>query len=131
MNSAIELHDSKVSSVKRDGQNVCIALEPAYLHRSGGRPGIDPGEGYLQSADLVFSGVESLEEEGQCTGTLSDGSVAAERQEFANGLPLPFNLVGAISAKFNFVSGGILVVRATGVSCILSGTARYVEAYEG
>lgn len=131
MNSAIELHDSEVSSVKRDGPTVRIAFEPAYVHRSVGRPGIDAGEGYLQAADLVLAGVASLEEEGQCIGTLSDGSIAVGRQEFANVLPLPLDFTGAVSATFVFASGGVLAIRATGVTCVLSGSARYVEAYEG
>jgi hypothetical protein len=131
MNSAIELHDSKVSSVKRDGSVVCIALEQAYIHRSSGRPGIDAGEGYVQAVDLVLSGVATLEEEGKCLGTISDGSITVGEQEFANVLPLPFGLNGRVSAKFAFVSGGVLAISATEVACVLMGVARYVEAYEG
>jgi hypothetical protein len=131
MNSAIELHDSEVTSVARDGQVVRVALEPAYVHRSTGRPGIDAGEGYLQAADLFFSGATGFEEEGICRGTVSDGYVSAGEREFANVVPLPFLFRGEISATFHFVSGGVLRIRASEVSCVLRGAARFVEAYEG
>jgi hypothetical protein len=106
-------------------------FEPAYIHRSNGRPGFDAGEGFAQAAELLFPGADSLEEEGVCVGAISDGSISAEGLEFANLIPLPFELSGIVRATFTFVSGGVLKVRAAGVSCVLSGSARYVEAYEG
>jgi len=131
MNSAIELHDSEVTAVVRDGQSVRVEFGPAYVHRSTGRPGMDAGEGYLQAADLVFSGAASLDEEGTCRGTVSDGSVSVGEREFANVVPLPLVLVGEVSAALHFVSGGVLRIRAGEVSCVLRGSARYVEPYEG
>jgi len=131
MNSAIELHDSEVTAVVRDGEAVRVEFGPAYVHRSTGRPGMDSGEGYLQAADLVFSGVATLDEEGTCRGTVSDGSISVGDRELANVLPLPLVLVGKVSAVLHFASGGVLRIHAGEVSCVLRGAARYVEPYEG
>lgn len=130
MNEALEFHDSKVASVVRESGVMRMSLEPAYVHRSSGRPGIDAGKGYVQSAEIAFSDAR-VEQEGACIGSLSSGSISCDDQVFDNVLPMPFSVAGAVQAKFEFASGGVLQVWALACACWSKGEARYVEAYEG
>jgi hypothetical protein len=62
VNSIVEIHDSELAGTTLIGRDLALRLEPAYVHRSAGRPGIDRGSGWLQDIDLVISeaNVESL-----------------------------------------------------------------------
>lgn len=131
MNSAIELHDSDIRELRRSGSELRVVFDPAYVHRSSGRPGTDPGEGFLQAGELVFVGGRATERGGACLGTLSDGFVAGRELKHSNVMPLPLALDGPVSAEFTFVSGAVLTVTGTSVCWIATGEARCLEAYEG
>ena len=131
MNSAIEFHDSDICAVRLSGSELRLVFNPAYVHRSAGRPGIDPGQGYLQPVEMVFSDAQSSEHGGECIGTISSGFVATELVEYANVIPLPIALSGQVSAEITFNSGAVMSVTGSGLSCVPTGDARFVEAYEG
>ena len=86
MNAALEFHDCTVASVEREAGVLRIALEPAYVHRSAGRPGVDPGKGYLQPAELLFSEAR-VDIRGACIGDLSSGSVSCDGRAYDNVMP--------------------------------------------
>lgn len=131
MNSALEFHDSEVEEIRMLGDSLYVTFRAAYVHRSEGRPGVDAGSGYLQAAEMIFSQAQYSETAGPCAGAVSDGVVSAEGAEFVNVIPLPFSLAGQVSARIAFVSGGALIVTGSSVSCVATGPARHVEAYEG
>src|SRR4051794_26044842 len=55
VNTAIEIHDSRVTEIAcRDGA-VIVHFRPAYLHKSEGRPAFDAGTGWVQEARLIFA----------------------------------------------------------------------------
>ncbi len=130
MNAALELHDSTVASVEREAGVLRISLEPAYVHRSAGRPGVDSGQGYVQPAELLFSQAR-VDIHGTCIGDLSSGSVSCDGRVYENVLSLPLNLARSIQGSFEFTSGGVLEVWALAFACSSNGEARYVEEYEG
>ena len=112
------------------GDALHVIFESAYVHRSAGQPGIDAGSGYAQPVEMVFSEAEYSESEGPCTGAVSDGVIATEGARFENVVPLPFSALGHVSATIAFVSGGLLKVTGTGVSCVATGPARFVETFK-
>jgi hypothetical protein len=57
VNAAIELHDSQVVAVESATGTIIVWLA-AYVHRSDGRPGFDPGSGWSQRVALEFGGTE-------------------------------------------------------------------------
>jgi hypothetical protein len=131
MNSAIELHDSKIEAMRMSGGDLHLVFSSAYVHRSAGRPGIDAGSGHVEPAEMVFAGASFSESGGTCIGPVSDGSLSVENGKFENFIPLPLGLSGRVSATIAFSSGSVLAVTATGVSYQATGPARFVEAYEG
>lgn len=130
MNSALELHDSDVSVVHGVGGTLRVLFSSAYVHRSDGRPGIDPGAGYVQLAEIVFSGASWRGLSPECAGPLSDGvlTVSGEARSL---IPLPYSAIGETKAEFIFASGAALSVSANAVNCSCSGEPRFVERYPG
>jgi hypothetical protein len=131
MNSALEFHDSEVAAVRAVAGTVRLELPSAYVHRSSGTPGVDPGEVFLQPAEVVFSNAVHAESTGPCIGALSDGSITVDGKPFSNMVPVPFRESGSVVASFSFVSGGVLSVTGSAVSCITSGKPTFVEKYDG
>jgi len=80
MNSGIELHDSTLASIQKEDSNLVVCLAPTYVHRSPGRPGVDPGSGGLQDVGL----------------RLADAVVECASAEFPVGIAAGSILVGAI-----------------------------------
>ena len=108
-----------------------MIFEPAYVHRSNGRPGVDAGSGFLQPAEIVFTGAQVTEKDGPCKGAISEGMISVSGKKFDSVLPLPYEASGKVSAEFTFESGAVLSVTATGVSCASTGPAELVDGYDG
>lgn len=58
MHSAPELHDSGAQRVSSHEAELRVCLSKVYVHESAGTPVVDPGAGYVQEADCVFSEAE-------------------------------------------------------------------------
>ena len=131
MKSALEFHDSDVVELRPDGSTLHMIFEPAYVHRSNGRPGVDAGSGFLQPAEIVFTGAQFNEKDGPCRGAISEGMIAVAGKKFDSVFPLPFEASGKVAAEFTFESGAVLSVTAAGVSCASTGPAELVDGYDG
>jgi hypothetical protein len=131
MNSALELHDSRVEAVRTLGRELRVVFRAAYVHRTEGRPAVDAGSGYEEPAEMIFTDATYSESRGACVGTVSDGSLCAGSTRFENLIPLPLSFSGRVSATIAFSSGAVLEVTAAGVSYFATGPARFVEAYDG
>ena len=83
----LELHDSVLSGLKQDGGTAVLQLRPAYVHRSAGRPGIDPGEVYTQDFDIVIEGAQLTEDGPAVPFVVWDGAVAFGDRELVNLVP--------------------------------------------
>jgi hypothetical protein len=130
MNSALEFHDSEVKAIELAGGVLSIIFSSAYVHRSVGEAGTDPGQGVTQPAELVFSGAECTMLASGCSGKISDGSVLVGAKTYGL-LPLPFSASGDISASFVFASGVTLNFTAQSLACSITGSPTYVESFGG
>jgi hypothetical protein len=130
MNEALEFHDSVVGHVVASMDAVVIHFAKAYIHRSSGEPGVSPGEGFTQAAELAFDGATwsgSLE---QAHGAISDAHVTYSGREY-HMLLVPFSTSGQIAATIVFASGASLKITAKSAKLSLHGKARFVERYAG
>src|SRR5207249_3264944 len=91
MNTLIELHDSCVALVSKESDTVIVRFAPAYVHKSEGCPGVDPGTGWIQDAVLVVG-------EALVRGTIpalpcdvADGELTVGDQLHPNAIPLPLD----------------------------------------
>lgn len=131
MNWSVEIHDSRVARITPKGKNLVISLGSAYLHCSAGRPGIDPGSGWLQEIDLVISGavIEALPSE--LPVDLCDGSFAVGEARWENSIPLPLAVSGAVSFAAETARGELLTVRGIGATAVRHGEPRYLDDFPG
>jgi hypothetical protein len=131
MNSAIEIHDSNLAGVESVGRDAVFHLDAAYVHRSEGRPGIDPGSGWLQDIDLVVSGavIESLPEE--LPGALADGVLSAGGTAWDNLIPLPLAVSGAVALSMTTSGGELVLVHGSGAEIVPRGEPRFIEPFPG
>jgi hypothetical protein len=88
MNSAIEIHDSSLTSIAKRGDLLELRFD-AYIHASEGTPGVDAGTGWTQSLILVFdNGIL----EGSITkwpAVLYDGTLEIDGGASENIIPIP------------------------------------------
>jgi hypothetical protein len=131
MNSGLEFHDSRVSSVQSANDVVTVIFEGAYLHRSEGTPGSDKGTGWAQPGLLEFASA-SLTGAGDIgEGWIVDGSVSVDGAAEVRLIPVPFNVAGRVAASFTFNNGCVLQVRSESARLTLTGEARFVEDFPG
>ena len=130
MKSALEFHGSDVVELRHADATLQIIFEPAYVHRSTGRPGVDAGSGFLQPAEIAFTGAKASEKDPPCTGAIAEGLVVVAGKKYDSVLPVPFEASGKITAEFTFESGAVLSITAMGVSCASTGPAVLVDGYE-
>ena len=129
-NRIIELHDSTVSAILEKDFSLVIELRPAYVHSSNGRPGIDPGSGWTQDADLVIREFDQLPIAAELPAWISDGELVVGEERFPNAIPIPLDrkrdnvqldLVMATAETFS--------IRGRGVQLNLIGEAQFVEDF--
>jgi hypothetical protein len=127
MNTALEFHDSQVSSVEAVADKLQIAFSSAFVHRSGGKPG-DAASGYIRPVEVLLSGATWAGPLNDCVGKLSGGQLAVAGEPFAL-VPLPSEHVGQISLELVFANGAMLTATATSLLVRFSGEPHFVESF--
>src|SRR5512139_2612388 len=103
-NAALEFHDSKVVRVQRHGQSLTVVLA-GYIHRSRGRPGVDPGTGWSQDAVLRFGGATIQGGFTSLPVRVWDGTVGTPEGLFKNVIPAPSSFDGPIHLELQSEAG--------------------------
>jgi hypothetical protein len=128
MNSAIEIHDSYLTSIAKRSDLLELRFR-AYIHKSEGTPGVDAGTGWTQDAVLVFgNGII----EGSITewpADLYDGTLEIEGEASENIIPIPLDRKGTIQLTLKPKFDDPIVVRGNNVRLELQGVATYVEEF--
>ena len=127
MNDAIEFHDSTLSGIAFDGRDLVVRLAPAYVHRSEGRPGVDPGSGWLQDVDLIIAEAVVESSPSDVPVELCDGSLSVGEALWDNLLPLPLAASGATSLDVSTGRSERLAVRGAGAALVARGEPRFLE----
>jgi hypothetical protein len=130
MNTVIEIHDSRVSEISNRGGTVMVHFQPAYLHKSEGRPGLDTSTGWVQEGRLIFF-------EGTTSGDfpdwpcdLMDGELILDGEQRCNEIPVPFEVVATVELRLVCDSIHTITVRGRGAKLELLGEPRYVEEFK-
>ena len=127
--AAIELHDSTLERVERDGDDLVLTLS-AYVHRSKGAPGVDAGSGFSQLAEVRLRG-------GRATGVpggpivLGTGTAYVGAHQHRNLVPAPLDHAGAARIELFGQRGEHLVVEGASLHVTLVGESEYVEEFPG
>jgi hypothetical protein len=129
-NQAFEFHDSVLASITREGDDLTLTFNPAYVHRSSGEPGTDAGTGWTTSILVIVRGgatsnVATLPQD-VASGSITVGSTVCD-----NVVPLPFAANGAVRILVELVGGERLNATGTGVSAVVVGESTFVENFGG
>src|SRR5580658_9221269 len=129
--TAMEIYDSTLVSVADEGGHVVIDFKPAYIHRSTGTPGVDPGGGWAQDVVLrVENGtIDGGVPEMPCD--LWEGSLQVGNQKIENIIPLPLDYEGAVTLILVAQDENRVVIRGSAISAILVGEPKFIEEFPG
>lgn len=131
MNEMIEIHDSTLSGATWDGRDLALHFAPAYLHRSAGEPGVDPGTGWIQDLDLIVSEARLAEFPATLPAWLFDGEFAEGDRLWSNTIPVEPSQRGNVALVAITEHSEWLRVSGTGAAIVRRGEARYMEDYLG
>ena len=130
MNVALEFHDSEVSTVQPNGEDLSISFSAAYVHRSEGAPGVDAGSGYVQALEMLLHRATWSGELRACLGRLSGGYLCSGGQRLPL-VPLPYESAGGpIRVEFVFQNGESLTATAERIVVRFTGEPRFVESFK-
>ncbi|MGB5409809.1 MAG: hypothetical protein WBN43_23860 [Thiogranum sp.] len=129
MNWALEFHDSRLFRLHQLGRKIIIQFEPAYLHCSDGEPGISPGSGWHQNAELVFRSA-SIDGSPDSEGSVSEGTLDFQGVKL-NLVPAPCRVCGGVAASFTLSNGNSLKIKAESVELRLLGEPVYIDKFHG
>jgi hypothetical protein len=129
--SAVELHDSDVIITECETSSLVARFSPAYVHRSEGVAGTDPGTGWAQDALMSLAGTSYLGFLPEKSRQLSGGTVIVGGQVFDNIIPVPLFHVGEISILFVFEDGAEVRISARECRFELIGDPTFIEEVPG
>jgi hypothetical protein len=118
-----------VFGVVAEGRSVSVQLRPAYIHASDGEPGIDPGTGSLQDADLIIAGAALPL---GCSGTptrIVEGSVLCGGADFGNCLALPLRLEQRVRLSLVLADGSSFTIEGDGIAVETHGQPTFLENF--
>jgi hypothetical protein len=127
MNSTIEIHDSRVAEINECDGTVIVHFQPAYLHKSEGRPAFDSGTGWVQEARLIFSEASITGDFPEWPCDIMDGEIIVGDDRHDNLIPVPLEV--AKRTELRLICDSVHTVRVVGrtVRLELVGEPRYVE----
>ena len=135
MNQIIELHDSRLETIRFDAECTFVIFSHAYIHRSSGEPGKDPGTGWSQRAELIFHGSPEVSLPISWPCNIIDGRLKLGDVVHANHIPIPLSHQGTVILELELLDddGEFTVIELTGSDphLTLLGEAKYIEEFSG
>src|SRR5687768_3959331 len=101
MNQIIELHDSEMACIWFSYGAAIIIFSRAYIHRSEGEPGRDPGTGWSQRAELVIERATEIDLPSAWPCSIYDGFLELNDVVYDNEIPIPLAHVGSVRLKID------------------------------
>ncbi|MDB6033500.1 MAG: hypothetical protein JWM16_3838 [Verrucomicrobiales bacterium] len=130
LNTLIELHDSKVAEIDESNGTIVLRFLPAYLHKSEGRPGLDPGTGWVQDAQLVFTeGIASGDFPGLPCDVM-DGELIVGTECHDNIIPVPLAVTAHTELRLVFGSKHTITITGRSIRLEFLGEPRFVEDFK-
>jgi hypothetical protein len=129
VNSALELHDSNISEIRQQGNDVVVLFSRAYIHKSTGRPGWDAGSGWSQAAEVVVINSMLPHTLPDNLSDLRGGHLKVNDELFAGLIPMPFNAIGKTELEIEFSEGERLSFVGEGITLFPRGEGQYIEEF--
>jgi hypothetical protein len=129
MNSSIEIHDSVVDAVTEVGGKAVLYSSAVYIHKSLGRPGLDPGTGWVQKAKLTIADATIKSTFAAFPGQVLAGYLKLGGETFDNEIPIPPNFNGDVELRLETWNDQVILVSGRGAELELIDEPTYVEDF--
>jgi hypothetical protein len=129
VNDGIELHDSDLAAITCSGEELVVSLSPAYIHRTTGSPGVDPGTGWLQPATLTFRAASLISSPALLPATISDGFLRIGSEQHSNVIPAGGAFTGLVELSLVLTTGEALIIHGQSIRIQLHGEPSFVENF--
>ena len=130
MNQCLELHDSTLESVSRGEAGIRLVIA-AYIHKSAGQPGVDPGTGWSGIVHLFLRAGQVTPDSAQAPLEINQGQLKMSDQTFSNCIPLPFTSEKPAHLTLRGFRGEEFSVEGAGILLEPDGEPEYVEDFPG
>ena len=102
----------------------------AYIHKSKGTPGVDPGTGWTQNVVLKIENASIERDAKNLPWDLTDGSLQIDQQTMENMIPIPLDRHGKVIFMLQDKrTADKIIVRGTRIYLELLGEAKYIEEF--
>jgi hypothetical protein len=128
MSDGLELHDSRISHIEWLDGSARVHFSLAYIHKSEGKPGRDPGTLWGQEAELILMEAMASEPPATLPNTIAEGylEVGGIRHEL---IPLPFRRKVDARLHLQFADGTSAEIMGKRPVIELHGTPLYLEDF--
>ena len=130
MSQVIEFHDSTLTRVTRVASGIEVEVE-AYVHRSPGKPAVDPGEGWVIPCKITRLSTSKVSGNLEATGCIWEGSVSIAGGASESVVALPLHHEGRCAIELLLTSGDIIRVLGSGLEVTPTGSGRFIEMFSG
>ena len=135
VNREIELHDSVIEDVVREGDDFVVRFSHVVVHETLGTPGVDAGVCLSQEATLRISNGRSSPETLQWPVRITDGELRLGDQLLDNMLPTSINHQGpTLLSLLVYDDDSVftqLSISGTGLCVVTHGLAEYLDDFPG
>src|SRR5688572_12712076 len=135
MNQMIELHDSEIACCWFRNGAVIIIFSHAYIHRSEGEPGVDPGTGWSQRAELVIEQATEIDLPRAWPCSIYDGFLELNDVVYDNEIPIPLEHLGRVRLNLDIADADDKTMQVDFIGnnahLTLLGEAAYMEDFSG
>ena len=109
---------------------VTVHFLPAYLHKSEGRPGLDPGTGWVQEARLFFAEASVSGDVPDFPCEVVEGELVVGAERYDNAIPVPLEVTAHVELRLVFDATHTVAISGRSVRLELLGEPRYVEEFK-
>jgi hypothetical protein len=130
-NAALEFHDSELCAIEIESDRLALRFAPAYVHRSDGVPGVDPGTGWTQNVTMQLVRFQLSGTVRLGLASLADGEISLGGEGPADLVAVPLSYVGPVSLRLVFLDDSRLEIVAEELQCVPTSEATYFEEFPG
>jgi hypothetical protein len=128
-NSAIEIHDAILVGISMVDRNALLNFSRVYIHQSAGRPLIDAGSVWVQSAQLFIRNAVIDGSFSDLPRDLLDGYIRLSGSVLDNEIPIPLSHTGEVELRLESW-GELVTIIGTAAHLDLVGEREYVEEFK-
>lgn len=135
MNRTIELHDSRIEALVRDGDDLIVVFAHAYIHASTGVPGVNSGVGLSQRAQLRIAGAGGAAQPAAFPWDIYEGALRLGSGAALRVLPVALHYTGPTVLTLTVNDDDDVfherTITGSGARLTLLGEARVIDSFRG